>query len=131
MNNSLICIDTNIWIYFFAQKEPFAQELEQYLSNRRAVTTAINIAELFAGAKSEEEENFIQKIVETIPVLDVTSVSASLAGTIQKKLLKEKRKNGFADCLIAACCLIHNVSLFTNNPKDFEHIETLQLIRML
>lgn len=115
---TVILPDTNILIYSIAGKEPYASVFKNWIRNKQLVFSVIVIAEFLIKSDQLESEklNYLLSYFKTIPVdLEIAREAAS----IRKTYLKHKQKLLLPDCLIAAQCKLHDVSLATANPTDY------------
>jgi predicted nucleic acid-binding protein len=81
-------------------------------------TTALNIAELYASMRPEEEtrtENFL----DALECYELTSVAGRLAGSLKNKYARKGRTLTLADTIVAAITMERRCTLMTDNRKDF------------
>jgi hypothetical protein len=81
-------------------------------------TTALNVAELYAGMRREEQartENFLG----ALDCYDLTATAARLAGTLKNKYARRGRTLTLADTIVAAIAIEQRCTLMTDNRKDF------------
>jgi len=83
-------------------------------------------AELFYGARNKRELQEISADLEELPVLHLLPQISEMAVRLVKTYCLS-HKLEFADALIAATAIFHNVELFTLNRKDFTYIPNLKL----
>jgi len=69
------------------------------------------------------EKSFLENFFLAITVLPIDEIIAQRA--IE---LRQKRATTLADAIIAATALVHNLTLLTENTKDFARIEGLRLL---
>jgi tRNA(fMet)-specific endonuclease VapC len=123
-------LDTNICIYIINEKP--AQVLQRLIQAGReslAIST-ITVAELaFGVAKSTRAdsrvklENFLSKF----PILDWGQDAAWVYGNVRKTLEAKGQRIGERDLLLACQALSLDITLVTNNTREFERIEGLKL----
>ena len=123
-------LDTNICI-FIINEQP-AQVLQRLIQAGReslAIST-ITVAELaFGVAKSTRAgsrvklENFLSKF----PILDWGQDAAWVYGNVRKTLEAKGQRIGERDLLLACQALSLDITLVTNNTREFERIEGLKL----
>ena len=68
------------------------------------------------------------KMLQNCPVIDVNADIWDRAAQTWAKLRKSGFTVGDADIIIAAVCLVNGYTLVTNNTKDFENIDGLQMV---
>ena len=117
-------LDTNIIIYYLKGDQSVVNYLNNLLNkNLLLYISVISETELFSFEKlTEEEENKIKEILETLYILPIDSQIARLAG-----FLKRSFKIGLADSLIGATAIIYKLTLVTRNVKDFKKIPNLSI----
>jgi len=114
-------LDSNIVIYAAA---PEGERLRELLSRESPVVSAISYVEVLGFHRLQEpEKTYLEaffKIVEQLP-LDPLVLQQAVA-------LRQKRKMGLGDALIAATALVHHHTLVTRNTADFAWVPGLQLL---
>ena len=124
-------LDTNICIYFLKGKYEIIRTrlLEKHPDDIKICS--IVKAELFYGAeKSTKREENLKKIeeflfpFEIIPFGEQESIAYA---RIRSKLEKDGKPIGPNDLLIASTVLENDGILVTNNVKEFERVEDLQI----
>ena len=123
-------LDTNICIYIINEQP--AQVLQRLIQAGReslAIST-ITVAELaFGVAKSTRAdsrvklENFLSKF----PILDWGQDAAWVYGNVRKTLEAKGQRIGERDLLLACQALSLDITMVTNNIREFERIEGLKL----
>ena len=76
----------------------------------------------FTGLKPEEEaalDILFRRL--TVHPLDAAVVERAIA-------LRQERKMGLADAIIAATALVHNLQLVTRNEEDFRNVTGLRVV---
>lgn len=114
-------LDTNMCIYLMKnQPEQVARRFAQcYVGD--VVVSAITYAELEYGVtvseNSQRERSNLRSLIEDIPVAPFDLTAASAYGPIREAT--RDRKKDQLDKLIAAHAVALNVTLVTNNERDF------------
>ena len=122
-------LDTNMCIYLMKnQPERVAKRFAQcYVGD--VVMSAISYAELEYGvavsASRAREKRNLAALIEDIPVAPFDAAAAVAYGTIREAT--RERKKDHLDKLIAAHAVALNVTLVTNNERDFAHYPGLQV----
>ena len=123
-------LDTNICIYIINEQP--AQVLQRLIRAGREslVISTITVAELaFGVAKSTRAdsrlklENFLSKF----PLLDWGQDAAWVYGNVRKTLEAKGQRIGERDLLLACQALSLDITMVTNNIREFERIEGLKL----
>jgi len=83
-------------------------------------------AELYYGARNKQDLQEIITDLEEFSVFPLTQQISELAVNFVKTYCLS-HKLEFADALIAATAILHNVELYTLNRKDFVFIPNLRL----
>lgn len=114
-------LDTNIVIYAAAAGE---ERLWRWLGDPHAEISVVTRIEAlgFWRIAADEERTLTASLGALIEVEVVRSI-AERAIT-----LRQERRMGLADAVIAATALEHDVPLVTRTTSDFQHIEGLRLI---
>lgn len=122
-------LDTNMCIYLMKnQPEQVAQRFAQcYVGD--VVMSAITYAELEYGVAASpnraREKRNLAALVEDIPVAPFDAAAAVAYGPIREAT--RERKKDHLDKLIAAHSVALDVSLVTNNERDFAHYPGLKM----
>lgn len=116
----MILIDSNLIIYSALNKgDNFFNALE-YEDCRFSIISQVEVMG-FKGLKKKDKDYFqlIFKRIKNLPVTEPIIWKATE--------LRQKRKLGLGDSLIAATAIIHNCTLYTRNTKDFDWINDLEV----
>lgn len=81
-------------------------------------TSAINVAELYAGMRPWEEQ-YTDDLVATLECYELSKTTGRIAGTLKGQWAKKGRTLALTDTIIAAIALDHRCTLMTDNRKDF------------
>ena len=124
-------LDTNICIYIIKQKPPkVLQKFNSYQVGDIGISS-ITVAELeFGVQKSQFPERNQQALIQfllPLTVVDFDRAAAVIYGDIRASLEKKGKPIGSLDTLIAAHALSLQVTLVTNNVKEFSRVPDLQL----
>jgi predicted nucleic acid-binding protein len=116
----VICLDTNIFIYLansvldpsvLPKKEDFA------------FASVTKIESLGYHNLTIPEADYIQKMFDK-GVIQIDLSHAIISRAIR---LRQLKKIGLGDAIVAATALENDIELWTANTKDFEHIDNLKL----
>jgi tRNA(fMet)-specific endonuclease VapC len=124
-------LDTNMCIYIAKHRPPEVRARFERLKPGQLVMSAITYGELYYGAsKSSQQAKALaqlQELVQDIPVEELDSRASEAYGEIRATLEKEGRLIGNNDLWIGAHALALNLTLATNNEREFKRIPGLSL----
>ena len=127
--NARYMLDTNICIYIAKFHPPQVKSRFERLKPGQLLMSAITYGELYYGAcKSNQRAKALAQLHELtqgIPVEDLTSTAAQAYGEIRAALEKEGQLIGNNDLWIGAHALALDVTLATNNEREFKRIAGL------
>lgn len=81
-------------------------------------TSAVNVAELYAGKRASEEPAIVRLIAE-LEVWSVTGEIGESAGDLVFRAARKGKTIALPDALIAATALAHDCPVMSANRKDF------------
>ncbi|UUZ75351.1 type II toxin-antitoxin system VapC family toxin [Polaromonas sp. P1(28)-13] len=123
-------LDTNIVMYVIKRRPLQALELFNQQAGRMAIS-AITLAELMHGAeKSSKPPTNLAVVEDFCSRLEVLAYGAKAAqhyGSIRAVLERQGQTIGVNDLHIAAHARSEGLTLVTNNMREFERVEALQL----
>jgi tRNA(fMet)-specific endonuclease VapC len=127
-------LDTNMMIHLFQAKEPLNSNVQKRNPDQMAVS-GFTEAEILFGVENSDLKNREQnRIARAIAMSAFTRIyhdeSVSEAyGKIKTHLLKNKiyTPNNEIDIFIAATAVAKDLTLITNNTKDFDQIPNLKI----
>lgn len=114
-------LDSNILIYGADSGEP---RLDAILDRTDlAISSVTRIETLGFHRLSETECEWLGAAIQRMLVLPLTEAVEDCAIA-----LRQERKMGLADAIIAATALVHGLTLVTRNVDDFKHVSGLDWI---
>lgn len=123
-------LDTDICIYWLKGNKDIERTIIS-IGLENVSVSFITLSELYYGAyKSQKVKENLAAIIAVSDNLGVIESNEEMCGTFGKlKASLEKEGQGIddADLFIAACALINNTTLVTNNEKHFKRIKGLKL----
>ena len=124
-------IDTNICIYIMNKRPPeVIQKFKKFDIGQIAISS-ITFSELNYGvAKSQQKKKNAKRLDEFLTpfvILPYDENASRYYGTIRAYLERQGKIMGPLDMLIAAHALSEELTLVTNNEKDFQRIESLKV----
>lgn len=124
-------LDTNIVIYVIKNKPLSALALFNLHAGQMAMS-AITLAELLHGAEKSNAPDRSLAVVEDfctrLEVLPYGPKAAQHYGSIRSALEKRGEPIGVNDLHIAAHARSEGMTLVSNNLREFERVEALQLV---
>jgi predicted nucleic acid-binding protein len=114
-------LDSNILIYGGKIEHP---ALDAILTRTDLSTTTISRIETLGFHRlSESERHWLETAFTRMKILGLDDPISARAIA-----LRQQRKMGLADAIIAATALVHDLPLVTRNVADFKHVAGLRLI---
>ena len=124
-------LDTNICIYTIKHKPP--EVIQRFLSHdpSELCISSITYAELMHGVEksmaAERNRIAITMFLSPISVLNFDTYAAEEYGKIRAYLERKGTPIGPMDILIAAHAKAEDLILVTNNTREFERVEDLEV----
>ena len=115
----LFLLDSNVCIYLLGGDAPHARRRVEQCAPGEVVASAVTLAEVMVGARSLNAIAQAQTLFETISVLPFDRAAAMAYASLPFK-------RGSYDRLIAAHALSLDLTLVTNNLRDFSDIPELK-----
>ena len=114
-------IDSNIIIY---ASKPEGAELRRFLDNIHRYASVITYIESYGFRDlAEEEREQLDGFFRNTQILPLTNNIADRAVS-----LRQQRRMGLGDAIIAATAMTHDLTLVTHNKEDFRWITGLELL---
>ena len=114
-----LLLDTSVLIDVLRHRRGRRELLAQLTrAGSTLATTALNLAELYAGMRPEEE-TATETFLSALDCYELTAAAGRLAGSLKYKYAKKGRTLTLADTIVAAIALEHRCILMTDNRKDF------------
>jgi len=115
----ILLLDTTVLVDVLRRRNDrmtWLQELAEM--GHRLTTSAMCVAEVYAGMRSGEEAR-TQGLLAGISCYPISMAIAERAGTIKCDWARRGRTLTLTDMMIAATTLEHGMRLVTDNRKDF------------
>jgi len=127
-----VVVDTDILSYYMKRQPKVVENFDNHVSKQGFVyISRISIIEILGGLKSKNADKQIvifNEFVEKHKILDTSESSAEISSDIFAQLQKMGKHSGNYDILIAGIAIANNLTLVTNNVKDYENIEGLEIV---
>lgn len=85
-------------------------------------TSALNVAEVYAGMRPQEEEQ-TELFLGALECYDLTGTAGRIAGRLKSSWARKGRTLTLADTIVAAIAMERSCILLTDNRKDFPMTE--------
>src|SRR5277367_1672880 len=124
-------LDTSVLIDVLRLRHGRRETLAELVrAGHTLATTALNIAEVYAGMRPNEAQR-TEALLGMLDCFDLTASSGRKAGALKQGWAKKGRTLTLADMIVAAVALQNNSVLMTDNVKDFpmEELEKFDLSR--
>ena len=124
-------LDTNIIIHLLQNSPPVTISRDAALKQGELLVIPpyvhyeIRRGLLYVSAPVKEK--LYHRLCSLCPVGDMTADAWETAAALYADLRRKHYTVGDADILIAAFCIVNDFILVTDNTKDFEHIDRLQM----
>jgi len=124
-------LDTNICIYLIKQRPKEVLERFMQFSPKDVAISVITLFELQYGVEKsrykQRSEEALAKFLLPLNIIDFDRSSAMEAASIRAQLEEEGIPIGAYDLLIAGLARSRDMTLVTNNTKEFERIAGLKV----
>jgi predicted nucleic acid-binding protein len=114
-----ILLDTSVIIDAINDKKARRSLLRELIKGGNTLACcAVNVVEIYAGMRPNEQES-TAAFLTTLDYYPISYPAARLAGELKRDFRKKGATLSVADTLIAAVAIEHQLSLITDNTKDF------------
>ena len=123
-------LDTNICVYWLKGNECIEQKVLKAGIDNISISF-INLSELYYGAYKSQRvgENIaiIRRLANQMNIIESDEAISEEFGNLKAFLEDAGQSIDDADLFIAACALVHGMTLVTNNSKHFRRVKGLKL----
>ena len=125
-------LDTNTCIYLIKQKPPSVlKNLKEHSAGDIGISS-ITLAELHYGAEKsqhvQKNREALSEFILPLEIADFDEKTSQTYGAVRSALEKTGKPIGSMDMLIGSHALSLNVTLVTNNTKEFKRIKNLKVV---
>lgn len=124
-------VDTNILSFFFRNQVKVVERFQAYLKEHSKISISIiTYYEIISGLKHRDAQKQLASFFEFASyhiVLPLTTDSSHISSDIYASLRKKGTPVDDIDILIAGIAIANNLTLATNNRRDFSKIEGLEI----
>ncbi len=123
----MIIADTSAWIEFIRDpKSPTGQLMVSLISSGEIAMIGPVLTEVLQGGRNLRDLEFLSSNLAGLEFLDTDQQVWDLAGRINFNLRRQGSQMAFADLIIAATSIRHDIPLFTND-SGFSRVPELRL----
>jgi len=124
-------LDTNICIYIIKQKPPHVLQRFQAFTPGSIGVSTVTVAELQYGVRKSryptKNQAALEQFLSPLLIANFNTEAAQVYGDIRAVLEASGMPIGALDTLIAAHALSLNVTLVTNNTREFSRVVGLRI----
>lgn len=124
-------LDTNICIYAMKNKSAIVAEKIKEISTAEICISVITFSELLHGVyksvNKKKNSSALMQFLTGVEILQFNADAAEEYGKICAYLENQGKVIGTMDMLIAAHALSENLTIVTNNVREFERVPNLQI----
>ncbi len=124
-------LDTNICIYIRRKKPEEVLRRFRALRQGEATLSVITYGELMYGTEKSQQRSAaleqLRELAQFLPVLGLPETAAETYGTIRAELERGGMMIGNNDLWIAAHAKAANLTLITNNEREFRRVRGLRV----
>jgi predicted nucleic acid-binding protein len=114
-----LLLDTSVLIDALRMRRGRRQWLAELVrAGHTLATSALNLAEVYAGMRPEEEAR-TKAFLNALACLEITASVAEMAGKLRSQWARQGRTLTLADTIVAAVALEQGCPLATDNRRDF------------
>ena len=92
----------------------------------------VSLAELYEGVyrstNPQKDEKILKRFLTGVTILGINEKICKIFGRERARLRKKGKPIGDLDLLIASTCLCYDLTLLTDNIKEFKRVENLKII---
>ena len=127
-----LVLDTDVASFIFKWHLEFAPRYVNIIRGAELVVSFMTVAEMRQGALDANwgprKCDVLETYLADFSVLHSDSFLCSTWAAVRNESVRKGRQMSSADAWIAATALVLSTPLVTNNPKDYRHLDKLQLV---
>jgi tRNA(fMet)-specific endonuclease VapC len=127
-----LVVDTDVASFIFKWHPEFAPRYIDIVRGSELALSFMTLAEMRQGALDanwgQRKGDVLESYLADFKVLHSDSLLCSMWAAVRNESTRQGRPISSADAWIAATAMVLSVPLVTNNPKDYRHLDKLQLI---
>jgi tRNA(fMet)-specific endonuclease VapC len=127
-----LVVDTDVASFVFKWHPEYAPRYVEILRGNELIVSFMTLAEMRRGALDANwgarKCAMLDAYLADFAVLHSDGLLCSTWAAVQNESRRKGRPMSSPDAWIAATALVLSAPLVTNNPKDFQHIDSLPLL---
>ena len=127
-----LVVDTDVASFIFKWHPEFAPRYVGVIRGAELVVSFMTLAEMRQGALDANwgprKRDVLETYLADFSVLHSDGLLCSTWAAVRNESVRKGRQMSSADAWIAATALVLSAPVVTNNPRDYRHIEKLQLV---
>jgi predicted nucleic acid-binding protein len=129
-----IVVDTDVASYIFKWHAGLAVRYVELVRGAELILSFMSVAEMRQGALNagwgDRKRDLLETYLSDFSVLHSDGLLCSRWAEVRDRSARKGRPIGTADAWIAATALVLAAPLVTNNPKDYRHLDGLEVISL-
>ena len=131
-NAARLVVDTDVASFIFKWHPVFAPRYLSIIRGAELIVSFMTLAEMRQGALDanwgQRKVDLLEAYLADFSVLNSDNLLCSTWAQVRNESVRKGRQMSTADAWIAASALALSTPLVTNNPKDYHHLGSLQLV---
>ena len=127
-----LVLDTDVASFVFKWHPEFAPRYVDLIRGYELVVSFMTLAEMRQGALDANwgprKCDVLEVYLADFSVLHSDTLLCSTWAAVRNESVRKGRQMSSADAWIAATALVLSAPLVTNNPRDYRHLDQLQLV---
>ena len=127
-----LVVDTDVASFIFKWHLDFAPSDVGIVRGAELVVSFMTLAEMRQGALDAKwgprKRDVLETYLADFSVLHSDSALCLTWAAVRNESVRKGRRMSSADAWIAATALVLSAPLVTNNPKDYRHLDKLQIV---
>jgi tRNA(fMet)-specific endonuclease VapC len=127
-----LVVDTDVASFVFKWHPEFAPKYVSMIRGSELIVSFMTVAEMRQGALDANwgtrKRDVLDAYLAEFSMLHSNNALCSTWAKIRNQSVRKGRQMSSADAWIAATALLLSAPLVTNNPRDYQHLDELQLL---